>query len=109
MLKAKAELLKADYVFYLDVDLLFVGAVGAEVFGDLAAAFHPEFYGKPRWSYTYENRPDSRPCVRGDEGTHYYYGAFQGGRCANLGFGDGGDGCADRRRRQPRDYGDMAR
>jgi histo-blood group ABO system transferase len=80
MLKAKAELLKADYVFYLDADSLLVGPVGAEICGELTATLHPGFFDKPRSSYTYEDRPDSRACVGQHEGRHYYFGAFEGGR-----------------------------
>jgi histo-blood group ABO system transferase len=83
MLTARAELLKADYVFYLDVDSVFAAAVGSEICGELTATLHPGFSGKPRSSYTYENRPESQAGVLPHEGTHYYCGAFQGGRAAN--------------------------
>ena len=80
MLRAAAELKKLDYVFYLDVDTVFVARVGTEICGLLTATLHPGFFGQPRASYTYETCPDSRACVQAHEGTNYYCGAFQGGR-----------------------------
>ncbi len=83
ILEAKTELVRLDYVFYLDVDTRFVAPVRAEICGGLTATLHPGYFGKPRTSYSYENRLDSRACVRADEGTRYYCGAFQGGGAQN--------------------------
>jgi len=68
-----------DYVYYSDIDMLFVDDVGEEIFGDLVATCHPGFYNKPRHLWTYENRPASRACVAPHEGRMYFAGGFQGG------------------------------
>lgn len=80
MLCQRELLLAHDYVYYLDVDMRIVRAVGDEVLGDLVATIHPGFCESPRWTFTYESRIDSRACVAPWEGARYYAGAFQGGR-----------------------------
>lgn len=82
MLQAAAELSQFDYVYYCDVDMLFTGCVGVEIFGELTAVLHPGFFNKPRIAYTYEYRPNSRAYVAAREGSHYFAGGFQGGTAA---------------------------
>src|SRR5437660_754017 len=60
-----------DYLFYSDVDMLFVAPVGDDILGARVAVLHPGFYSKPRSAYAYETRPSSRACVGPDEGQHY--------------------------------------
>tara|TARA_Y100001938_G_scaffold139411_1_gene206273 strand:+ start:804 stop:1511 length:708 start_codon:yes stop_codon:yes gene_type:complete len=73
-----------DYVYYCDVDMRFVSEVGDEVLGDLVATVHPGFYNKPRGTWSYEKRPQSRAYVSPREGTKYYAGGFNGGNPSNF-------------------------
>ena len=83
MLQAEKALAEFDHIFYCDADMLFVAPVGTEICGPgLTATIHPGFAGKPRHTFTYENRPASRACVRPNEGTEYFAGGFQGGAAA---------------------------
>jgi len=69
-----------DYVFYSDVDMLFVDKVGEEVLGTgLTATVHPGFYNKPREQFTYETNPLSYAYIQPDQGKFYFAGGFQGG------------------------------
>ena len=69
-----------DYVFYSDVDMLFVDKVGDEVLGKgLTATIHPGFYNKPRELFTYETNPLSYAYIHPDQGRFYFAGGFQGG------------------------------
>lgn len=71
------ELLKdQDYLFALDADMLFVGEVGDEILGERVATRHPGFIDK-RGSY--ETDPQSKACVKINEGEHYFAGGFYGG------------------------------
>ena len=84
LLRARELLLAHDFVYYLDVDMRIVRAIGDEVLGDLVATIHPGFCESPRWQFTYESRRESRAYVAPWEGAHYYAGAFQGGRSSNF-------------------------
>jgi hypothetical protein len=71
-----------DYVFYCDVDMLFVDYVEEELFGSITAIRHPCFpngYDSKRdWSPYDENQPSAafiEPALRGN----YFCGGFQGG------------------------------
>lgn len=71
------ELLKdQDYLFALDADMLFVGEVGDEILGERVATMHPGFIGQRG---TYETNPESKACIKNEEGEHYYAGGFYGG------------------------------
>jgi hypothetical protein len=70
---------KFDYLFYCDVDMLFVGDVADEILGKLVATLHPGYAEKPRRRFPYETRTQSTAYIPNDQGTHYYAGAFQGG------------------------------
>ena len=48
ILSAAGELNRHDYIFYVDVDCLFVSPVGDEVLGGLVATVHQGFAPKPR-------------------------------------------------------------
>lgn len=69
-----------DYLFYMDVDMLFTGPVGVEILSDLVATTHPGFYKCPRSTFTYETRGESTACVEQTEGFTYFAGGFQGGK-----------------------------
>ena len=71
-----------DYVFYCDVDMLFVDYLEEELFGDITAVRHPCFssgYDSERdWSPYGKNEKSSsfiEPALR----KNYFYGGFQGG------------------------------
>lgn len=69
-----------DYIFYSDVDMLFVDKVGDEVLGTgLTATIHPGFYNKSREQFTYETNPLSYAYIQPDQGKFYFAGGFQGG------------------------------
>lgn len=73
-----------DYLFYLDADMRVIGKVGEEILGDLVATLHPGFHDKPKDKFTYERRANSTARVSAGEGTHYFCGAFQGGKAASY-------------------------
>jgi histo-blood group ABO system transferase len=68
-----------DYLFYCDADMRFVAPVGSEIIADSVATSHPVLDGAGRDKFTYETNPASRACIRDDEGSHYFIGAFFGG------------------------------
>ncbi|XP_028917981.1 globoside alpha-1,3-N-acetylgalactosaminyltransferase 1 isoform X2 [Ornithorhynchus anatinus] len=68
-----------DYLFCLDVDMVFRSPWGVETLGDLVAAIHPGYYAVPRQQFPYERRPSSSAFVADEEGDFYYGGAVFGG------------------------------
>lgn len=79
-----ASLSQQDYLYYVDVDCLFVSQVGNEILGDLVGVRHCGFINK-RGSY--ETNPQS--CLYVNEQypkqyKHYYGGGFSGGKSANY-------------------------
>ena len=78
---AAVSLSKHQYVFYCDVDTLFVGDVDDSILSaGLTAVIHQGFASKPRSELPYEWRGESTAYVPDDQGTDYYAGGFQGGR-----------------------------
>jgi histo-blood group ABO system transferase len=67
---------KADYLFYCDVDMLFVAGIGDEILSDRTATLHPGFLGGRG---TPEIRKESLACVHPNEDMVYFTGAFNGG------------------------------
>lgn len=65
-----------DHYYYCDADMLFVGDVGEEVFGNFMGVIHPSFYHK-LFEPTYERNPKSTAFIEG--GGEYYCGGFNGG------------------------------
>jgi histo-blood group ABO system transferase len=65
-----------DYLFYCDVDMLFVSTVGDEILSALVATIHPGFLGARG---TPETRKESTACIHEHEKLVYYSGAFNGG------------------------------
>lgn len=92
-LQQEEKLQEYDYIFYCDVDMLFVGVVGDEILGEgLTAAQHPMFALDKKFWPPYEPNIDStayikRPgqVIQEADGKKrflplYYAGGFQGGR-----------------------------
>jgi histo-blood group ABO system transferase len=69
-------LLKQDYLFACDADMLLVGDVGDEILGKRVATLHPGFLGK-RGSYETNSR--SKAYIGKREGSYYFAGGFYGG------------------------------
>mgnify|MGYP003131594429 FL=1 len=76
-LKAEAELVNYDYIYYIDVDMNVIGTVGDEAFGELVATYHPGFYKRP--GATFESRKKSTAYVPPSPNAAYFCGGFQGG------------------------------
>ncbi|XP_057576532.1 globoside alpha-1,3-N-acetylgalactosaminyltransferase 1 isoform X2 [Hippopotamus amphibius kiboko] len=75
---------EVDYLFCLDVDMVFRNPWGPETLGDLVAAIHPGYFAVPRQQFPYERRPVSAAFVADGEGDFYYGGAVFGGRVARV-------------------------
>ncbi|XP_040488061.1 globoside alpha-1,3-N-acetylgalactosaminyltransferase 1 isoform X1 [Ursus maritimus] len=75
---------EVDYLFCLDVDMVFRNPWGPETLGDLVAAIHPGYYAVPRQQFPYERRHISTAFVADGEGDFYYGGAVFGGRVARV-------------------------
>ncbi|XP_045144507.1 globoside alpha-1,3-N-acetylgalactosaminyltransferase 1 [Echinops telfairi] len=75
---------EVDYLFCLDVDMVFRNSWGPETLGDLVAAIHPGYYAVPRQQFPYERRHISTAFVEDSEGDFYYGGAVFGGRVAKV-------------------------
>ncbi|XP_036276307.1 globoside alpha-1,3-N-acetylgalactosaminyltransferase 1 [Pipistrellus kuhlii] len=71
---------EVDYLFCVDVDMVFRNPWGPETLGDLVAAIHPGYYAAPRREFPYERRHVSTAFVADGEGDFYYGGAVFGGR-----------------------------
>ena len=74
--KHKEILSKEDYLFYCDVDMLFVGDIEDQILGSRVATIHPGFSGGRG---TPETRPESTACISPDEKLIYFAGGFNGG------------------------------
>jgi histo-blood group ABO system transferase len=72
----KSLLSSNDYLYYCDVDMLFVGDVGDEILSDRVATQHPGYYGRRG---TPETNPNSLACVFPNEQMEYFAGGFNGG------------------------------
>lgn len=72
----KQELSKMDYLFYCDVDMLFVDEVGEEILSERVATIHPGYLGGRG---TPETRKQSKAYVSPEEKLCYYAGGFNGG------------------------------
>jgi histo-blood group ABO system transferase len=65
-----------DYLFYSDIDMLFVDEVGDEILSDRVFTQHPGYYGKRG---TPETNPASLAFVSRKEKMQYFAGGFNGG------------------------------
>jgi histo-blood group ABO system transferase len=70
-----------DYLYYIDVDMLFVDNVGEEILGELVVTQHPGYYNGGDWR---ETRPQSMACIPLDKQIKYVAGGFNGGKTANF-------------------------
>ncbi|XP_007942379.1 globoside alpha-1,3-N-acetylgalactosaminyltransferase 1 [Orycteropus afer afer] len=75
---------EVDYIFCLDVDMVFRNPWGPETLGDLVAAIHPGYFAVSRQHFPYERRRVSTAFVEDNEGDFYYGGAVFGGRVARV-------------------------
>uniref|UniRef100_A0A8D2DLL8 Globoside alpha-1,3-N-acetylgalactosaminyltransferase 1 (FORS blood group) n=1 Tax=Sciurus vulgaris TaxID=55149 RepID=A0A8D2DLL8_SCIVU len=75
---------EVDYLFCLDVDMVFRNPWGPETLGDLVAAIHPGYFTASRQQFPYERRRVSTAFVADSEGDFYYGGAVFGGRVASV-------------------------
>jgi len=67
---------KMDYLYYCDVDMLFVNTVGDEILSERVATQHPGYYGLRG---TPETNTESLACVYYNENMQYFAGGFNGG------------------------------
>lgn len=70
-----------DYLFAIDADVLFTSYIGEEVLGNLTAVPHDIFLGRRG---TYETSLNSLACVKPNEGSYYFSGAFIGGKTKSF-------------------------
>lgn len=70
---------EVDYLFCLDIDMVFYNSWGPETLGDIVAAIHPGYFNVPRSQFPYERRSSSAAYIPDGEGDFYYGGAVFGG------------------------------
>lgn len=75
-LSKEEELSKMDYLFYCDIDMLFVNSVGEEILSDRVAVEHPNYIG---CCGTPERRKESLAYISEQEKNKYFAGGFNGG------------------------------
>lgn len=80
-LKIEEELSKMDYLFYCDIDMLFVDCVDNTILSDRIATIHPGFKGGRG---TPEYRQNSTAFVGSNEHMVYYAGGFNGGSSSEF-------------------------
>jgi hypothetical protein len=77
-------LIKEDYIFFLNANMLFNSEVNEEVIPTeenqfLMGANHPGFFNTIKQNFTYERRPESVFFIPMESGDYYYQGCFNGG------------------------------
>ena len=70
-----------DYLYYVDIDCLFMNAVSSEALGDLVGVRHCGYYSG---GGTFENNTKSVFCRPLNNYKHYYGGGYQGGKKENY-------------------------
>ncbi len=65
-----------DYLFYCDIDMLFVDEIDDDILSERVATIHPGFLGNRG---TPETNPESKAFIGVDEKLCYYAGGFNGG------------------------------
>lgn len=71
-----SKLSKMNYIFYCDVDMLFVSDVGREILSDRVVTLHPGYVGKRG---TPETNPNSLAYIPASKPMQYFAGGFNGG------------------------------
>ena len=64
-----------DFIFQLDVDMLFVSEVNSEALDLRVGTLHPLHYNQPRDSFPFDRNPRSLAYVNRSEGEYYFSGA----------------------------------
>ncbi|XP_025034091.2 globoside alpha-1,3-N-acetylgalactosaminyltransferase 1 isoform X3 [Pelodiscus sinensis] len=70
---------EVNYLFCLDIDMVFHSPWGVETLGERVAAIHPGYYNVPRSHFPYERRSSSAAFIPDSQGDFYYGGAVFGG------------------------------
>ncbi|NXT63523.1 GBGT1 acetylgalactosaminyltransferase, partial [Chaetops frenatus] len=70
---------EVQYLFCLDIAMVFLSPWGPEALGDVVAAIHPGYLERPRSQFPYERRSSSAAFVPEGEGDFYYGAAVFGG------------------------------
>lgn len=70
---------EVNYLFCLDIDMVFHNPWGVETLGEMVAAIHPGYYKVPRSQFPYERRSSSAAFIPDNQGDFYYAGAVFGG------------------------------
>jgi len=90
-LQQEEYLKKFDYLYYIDVDMLFVAPVGDEILSGLVATQHPGYAFAPPapdperespFFLPFERNPQSRAFIPSPR--YYFAGGFQGGETAKY-------------------------
>lgn len=76
------KLSEMDYLFYCDVDMLFVNEVGDEILGDLVGTLHHGYFGvsKSGLFSTIESNQNSLAYINPESIERYFAGGFNGGK-----------------------------
>jgi hypothetical protein len=82
--KISDELIKEDYLFFLNANMLFTDYVNDEVLPKegnnfLMGVNHPGFFNTIKENFSYERRPESVFYIPLNKGEYYYQGCFNGG------------------------------
>jgi len=88
-LEIKEELLKMDYIFFMNANNQVVSTVDDSILPvdsecGIVATIHPGFFNRDKISYSYERRPESSLCVNFGSENNYYQGCFNGGRSKSF-------------------------
>jgi hypothetical protein len=81
-LRVSEELMKFDYVYFLNANALIVDTIGNEIFpekGALIGSQHPCYFDKNPHEFVYDRNPDSLAFIEDGIGKDYVMGAFIGG------------------------------
>jgi hypothetical protein len=79
----KEDLIKLDFLFFLNANMLFISTVGEEVIPNQSCDFlcgvnHPGYFNKNKDTFPYERRTESSVCII--DGDSYFQGCFFGGK-----------------------------
>ena len=73
-----------DFIFQVDVDMLFVSSFNSEALGSRVGTLHPGSYSRRRLSFTYDKNPKSTAYVNPYEGEYYFAGGVLGGCVSEI-------------------------